>query len=205
MYPFFVPLGKKVKEGILSRGLRFEGCPNSLAVIVCLGGEMPPNMCRPMDVDVVIGHTAVHAVARKTMGTCVRKRVHCRTNDDAHEQEKPVLLFGRRYSLVCLTVVAMNVARFFVVCWLGLRGSESLHRLLLRKVTSSPLCSCDARLTSQAVVYSRPVTRGYGFSLPLIGPCCVMWCIYLVCCLQRFLHRTARFLGFSVSRFLASW
>ena len=39
-----------------------------------------------------------------------------------------------RYSFVCLSVVGMNVARFFVVCWLGLRGSESLHRSLLIKV-----------------------------------------------------------------------
>ncbi|CAN0338235.1 unnamed protein product, partial [Ectocarpus sp. 8 AP-2014] len=43
------------------------------------------------------------------------------------------------YSLVCLSVVAMNVARFFVVCWLGLRGSESLHRSLLSKVMGAPL------------------------------------------------------------------
>lgn len=28
----------------------------------------------------------------------------------------------------------MNVARFFVVCWLGLRGSASLHKSLLLKV-----------------------------------------------------------------------
>ncbi|CAN0015296.1 unnamed protein product [Hapterophycus canaliculatus] len=33
----------------------------------------------------------------------------------------------------------MNVARFFVVCWLGLRGSESLHRSLLHKVMGAPL------------------------------------------------------------------
>ncbi|CAM9464849.1 unnamed protein product [Ectocarpus sp. 8 AP-2014] len=43
------------------------------------------------------------------------------------------------YSLVCLSVVAMNVARFFIVCWLGLRGGESLHRSLLSKVMGAPL------------------------------------------------------------------
>eukprot|EP00904_Undaria_pinnatifida_P012168 jgi/Undpi1/8081/HiC_scaffold_24.g10553.m1 len=38
-----------------------------------------------------------------------------------------------RYAAVCLAVMAMNLFRFFVVCWLGLRASETLHRSLLRK------------------------------------------------------------------------
>ncbi|CAM9744809.1 unnamed protein product, partial [Ectocarpus fasciculatus] len=54
-------------------------------------------------------------------------------------QTKRSGLYLTWYSLVCLSVVAMNVARFFVVCWLGLRGSESLHRSLLSKVMGAPL------------------------------------------------------------------
>ncbi|CBN74323.1 similar to canalicular multispecific organic anion transporter [Ectocarpus siliculosus] len=57
------------------------------------------------------------------------------------------------YSLVCLSVVAMNVARFFVVCWLGLCGSESLHRSLLSKVMGAPLpffqVTDNGRITSR--------------------------------------------------------
>ncbi|CAM9869028.1 unnamed protein product [Ectocarpus sp. 4 AP-2014] len=57
------------------------------------------------------------------------------------------------YSLVCLSVVAMNVARFFVVCWLGLRGSESLHKSLLSKVMGAPLpffqVTDNGRITSR--------------------------------------------------------
>lgn len=45
----------------------------------------------------------------------------------------------RRYSGVCVLVVVMNLVRFFVVCWLGLRGSEALHKSLLLNVMGAPL------------------------------------------------------------------
>eukprot|EP00953_Heterococcus_sp_UTEX-ZZ885_P009900 5799-Heterococcus_DN1.PRE.1 len=46
---------------------------------------------------------------------------------------------NNRYAAVCLFTAGMNIVKFFIICWMGLRGSKVLHAQLLDSVVGTHL------------------------------------------------------------------
>jgi hypothetical protein len=59
---------------------------------------------------------------------------------------------NNRYAAVCLFTAGMNIVKFFIICWMGLRGSKVLHTQLLDSVVGTHLRFFQV-LVAQAVYF----------------------------------------------------